>query len=466
MPLLRIIKQQSEILWNLFVSEGKAGLKNIVCLISFCLLMGLGASGILYISLQALYCSLKVSLTVRGIFTAIIPGALFLSKHLRCFILIILISCGTQQGRNALIMAGTCVVLFNCAQNSFHNLKGLSQCIICYLNHTVSSINDLLQRYIDVIRWLPNFLSQKSEVIIISIDVKDRIDEELQAYLDETRHHLENLSRSIILTFDRVLMVSKSIMVAFGLLLVLLASGLYIRKYVRNTDFENVFITKQFVELDERRSKQGKAALLPLTKKERKHLIKIPSLKLMEKERKNTLKFFTPILANLLFWGMNIDYGLYLLISSIRIHFVSLPTMDLNLFSKASISYKAPLFPSDCFPEPTLTINDMWIPLTTITSALVLLTLLAAKIATLKILILSSFYPEAQRDRAYFLHEEIIKKRSSERLKLKTKKSLNGVVNSVSFWFPIFKMKQKIEETENNPEEEWNTPLKQVHKSD
>ncbi|GCC31276.1 hypothetical protein chiPu_0009733 [Chiloscyllium punctatum] len=105
--------------------------------------------------------------------------------------------------------------------------------------------------------------------------------------------------------------------------------------------------------------------------------------------------------------------------------------MDLNLFSKASISYKAPLFPSDCFPEPTLTINDMWIPLTTITSALVLLTLLSAKIATLKILILSSFYPEAQRDRAYFLHEEIIKKRSSERLKLKTKKSLNGVVNSV-----------------------------------
>ncbi|XP_060680006.1 dendritic cell-specific transmembrane protein-like [Hemiscyllium ocellatum] len=434
MPLLRIIKQQSEILWDLFVSERKAGLKSIVCLISLCLLMGLGASGILYISLRALYCSLKVSLTVCGIFTAIIPGALFLSKHLRCFILIILISCGTQQGRNALITAGTGVVLFNCAQNSFHNLKGLSQCIICYLNHTVSSINDLLQRYIDVIRWLPNFLSQKSEVIITSTDVKDRIDEELQAYLDETRHHLENLSCSIISTFDRVLMVSKSIMVAFGLLLVLIASGLYIRKYVRNTDFENVFITKQFVELDERRSKQGKAALLPLTKEERKHLIKIPSLKLMEKERKNTVKFFTPILANLLFWGMNIliDYGLYLLISSIRIHFVSLPTMDLNLFTNARISYKTPLFPSDCFPEPTFTINDMWIPLTTITSALVLLTLLSAKIATLKILILSSFYPEAQRDRAYFLHEAIIKKRSSERLKFKTKKSLNGVVNSPS----------------------------------
>ncbi|XP_078395897.1 LOW QUALITY PROTEIN: dendritic cell-specific transmembrane protein-like [Cetorhinus maximus] len=334
MPLLKMIKQQ--ILWDQFISERKSGLKNILCLLSLCLLMGLGASGILYMSLQALQCSLLV--TLCGAFAAIIPGALFLSKNLRCFTLIFLISCGTQQGHNTLITAGTSVVLFNCAQNSFQNLKGLAQSIVCYLEDKLSSIKYLLERYIEIIEWLPKILRDKGKAMHIEIPfpvVTHGIDGELQNHLNGTRHHLENLSHhliSVISTFDPVLMVSKSSVAAFGILLVLVGTGFYIRKYVHNIEFENIFITKQFVELAEKKNNQGKPSLLPLTKK-KKCFIKTPSLQLTAKEWKITLKFFAPIFANSLLWAIIIviDYGLYLLISSIRIHFVSLPKMTLDI---------------------------------------------------------------------------------------------------------------------------------------
>ncbi|XP_038666415.1 dendritic cell-specific transmembrane protein-like [Scyliorhinus canicula] len=455
MSLLKVIKQQLEILWGLFASERKSGLKNVLCLISLCLLMGLGASGILYMSLRALQCSLLVALSACGAFAAVIPGALFLSKYLRCFILIFLISCGTKQGRNTLITAGTGVVLYNCAQNSFHNLRGLAQCIVCYLVDKISSIKSLLERYVEIIEWLPQKLRDAGKKVHVKIPnpvVTQGMDEELQNYLNVTSHQLENLSQRLILTFDTVLMVSKVSVTALGILFVLVGTGLYIRKYLHNIEFENIFITKQFVEMDERKCNQGEPPLFPLTKKEKKCFIKIPSWRLTTKEQKITLKFFTPIFANSLLWAIIIliDYGLYLLISSIRIHFVSLPNMTLGLSLQAGVSYEGPLFKSDCFPHTTLTIDGVWIPLAQISSVLVLLTLLSTKLLTLKILVLSSFYPDAQRDRVYFLYDRITRKRSSGILKCNTKKSLKAAVNSVSFWFPIFKMKLKIEQTENN----------------
>jgi len=43
---------------------------------------------------------------------------------------------------------------------------------------------------------------------------------------------------------------------------------LYKNRYLHNDKFENIYITDQFIELDRKLSRQGKAAVLPLSHRE------------------------------------------------------------------------------------------------------------------------------------------------------------------------------------------------------
>ncbi|XP_072425692.1 dendritic cell-specific transmembrane protein [Chiloscyllium punctatum] len=467
MVSLKIWAQCFRGLFELFASERKSGLKNIVCLISLCLLIGLGTSGILFISLRAIHFSLVVSLIVCGIFAAIIPGALFLSKHFRCFILIVLISCGTQQGRNALITAGTGVVLFNCAQNSFHNLKGLVESLECNLENMLPSIKNLLEKYIKILEWVREQIQKLPQNAFVKFPIRFEIkcsirDDKLKQNLNETKVNLESLANHMISTLDMVSQFCKGVVIIVGILLVLIFTGLYIKRYLSNIKFENIYITKQFLNFDEQQKEQGKPHLLQLTSKERKSFIKIPAFSFSERERKTLASFCVPILIKVCIWAIVImlDYGLFLLISSIRYHLDHLPpiniTMDFQFVeeikftiipvrrheSGGKFSYETHLSKVDCIPQPTLTISKIWPPLVAIIAVLLVLTLFSAKFTILKVLVLSSFYDETEKKRIEFLHEKILRKRALIKL-MKTNESQNFTDDKVSFWFPIFRMKQR-----------------------
>uniref|UniRef100_UPI00398F19B5 dendritic cell-specific transmembrane protein-like n=1 Tax=Pristiophorus japonicus TaxID=55135 RepID=UPI00398F19B5 len=456
-------------LFELFASERRSGLRNILSLISLCLLMGLGASGILYVSLRALRCYLAVALIVCGPFAAVTSAALFLSKYLRCFSLIFLVSCGTQQGRNALITAGTGVVLFNCAQNSFHNLKGLVESLVCYMEDMLLSIKDLLAKYIEVINWIHQQIQKiPGNQFVMFVDdfkIKHNIeDEDLKRNLNATRVDLEILANNIISTFGTFFRVCKSVMAVLGILLVLIFTWFYIKRYFTNIKFENIFVTKQFLQFDERQKEQGKPHLLQLTRKEKKCFIKIPALCLSEREWKIMGRFFVPIFSNVCIWTIIIilDYGLFLLISSIRHHLDHLPAINITMnmqFAAESkflsipvykheltetFSYESHLSKRDCIPQPTVSITMIWIPLVALLAVLLFLTLLSAKFTILKVLVLSSFYAETEKVRIQFLHKKILQKRSWTRL-INFEEALN-FTNGASFWFPIFRMKQSKKE--------------------
>ncbi|XP_048451906.1 dendritic cell-specific transmembrane protein [Rhincodon typus] len=464
---LKNLAQCFESLFGLFASERRSGLKNIICLISLCLLIGLGASCILYISLQALHCGLVVSLTVCGIFAAIIPGALFLSKHLRCFILIVLISCGTQQGRNALITAGTGVVLFKCAQNSFHNLKGLVESLECNLENMLPSIENLLAKYINILQWIHQQIQNLPQNVFVKFPVHFEIkhsirDGELKQNLNETKVNLEGLANHMISTLDMFSQVCKGAVIILGLLLALIFTGLYIKRYLSNIKFENIYITNHFLQFNEQQKEKGKPHLLQLTQKERKSFIKIPAFSFSERERKALASFCVPILIKVCIWTtvIMLDYGLFLLISSIKHHLDHLPpiniTMDFQFVeeiifiktplkrhkSRGTFSYVTHLSKADCIPQPTLTISNIWTPLIVIIAALLLLTLFSAKFTILKVLVLSSFYSETEKRRIEFLHEKILRKRAWVKL-MGTEETQNFTDDCVSFWFPIFRMKQR-----------------------
>ncbi|XP_043117634.1 DC-STAMP domain-containing protein 2 [Puntigrus tetrazona] len=72
----------------------------------------------------------------------------------------------------------------------------------------------------------------------------------------------------------------------FLLLFMYLQAVLYKNRYLHNDNFENIYITDQFIELDRKRSRLGKAAVLPLSRRETFTYIRPCSLYLTVRERR------------------------------------------------------------------------------------------------------------------------------------------------------------------------------------
>ncbi|XP_078254564.1 dendritic cell-specific transmembrane protein [Rhinoraja longicauda] len=533
MANFKIAAQLFRDLVEVFSSERKPGLKRTLCLILFCLLLGMGTSGILYICLEKLQCNLVVALALCGTFSVVIPGALFFSKYLRCFTLIFLFSCGTKQGRNALITAGTSIVLFNCAQNSFHNLKELVRLLHCHLVDMLVSVQDLLSTYTKIIKWI--YQQHKKIETFNLFTFKDELnvyhnidDDDVKIKLNATKMNIDSLANNIISTLGTFSRVCINAMALMGVLLILLFTWFYIKRFLSNVNFENLFVTNQLLQFDEKQKELGKSHLLQLTKKEKKYFRKIPALGLSKMELKNMARFLAPILINLCIWTIIImlDYGIFRITDSLKHHMDHLPTINITMsvsFSMVpglpirpyipqarmpkiwcSIDYGPPrsskaattqcqrprfpgpddLYPKpskevavetmnkkvkiltflkekqesnenfasnidlskrDCILQPTLSISKIWIPLTTLLAILLLLTLFSAKLTILKIMVLSSFYKETEEDRVRSLHNKILQKRRWAKL-FNTEEVLNTTVKTISFWFPIFKMKKNKNE--------------------
>ncbi|MGH0147101.1 UNVERIFIED_CONTAM: hypothetical protein FKN15_010049 [Acipenser sinensis] len=87
----------------------------------------------------------------------------------------------------------------------------------------------------------------------------------------------------------------------FGIIpeeLVLIGTVFYIRKYYFSKTFENTFITPRFIRFDKKQKADGKLYILPLTKKERKKYVTIPSPRLSVNEGKRMGMFLIPVLTH------------------------------------------------------------------------------------------------------------------------------------------------------------------------
>lgn len=345
MVIFKIAAQLFRHLVDVFSSERKPGLRRTLCLILLCLLLGTGASGILYICLEKLQCNLIVALALCGTFSVVIPGALFFCKYLRCFTLIFLFSSGSKQGRNALIAAGTSIVLLNCAQNIFHNLTEIVRSLHCYLVGMLMSVRDLLLNYTEIIQWIYQQFKKIEPVNLLRFDNDLKIyhhvdDREVKMKLNGTKINIDRLANNIISTFETFSIVVINTMAVMGVLLILLFTWFYIRRFLSNVNFENLFVTNQLLQFDERQAELGKSHLLQLTKKEKKYFMKIPALSLSEMELKSMARFLAPILSNLCIWIIVImlDYGVFLIADSLRHHIDHLPTINITMSVHFSVS--------------------------------------------------------------------------------------------------------------------------------
>ncbi|XP_069477589.1 dendritic cell-specific transmembrane protein [Ambystoma mexicanum] len=452
-----------------FVSEKKPGWRNTLSLGLACLALGLLLGTILFLGMFfSIASSATVSLSTPVSIGAVVSVPLFFSKHLRCFSILLLLSCGMREGRNVFITVGTGVVIFHNIKNIFLNLEGLANSIACSLEaKRLSILLAPLDNYINAIRWIYNegklFSNPLKDVVTVEdhFHVKGHVlDEHLKLKIQETELHIRRVSENISTVLNSVSNLGKGFLFAISIAMVAIGTGMFHRRYLmaEHKIFQKTYITKGFTKLDDSNRKQMKPCVLPLNKRERMEYAMIPSLSLKAEEWKAVGIFLLPAFTNIGIWAIltAIDVLLYWLIFSIQAHLQELLPMKVpfslsnvkGVYADPNVGYyntyedyfQIHLFELKCIPLPTLSLSKTWIPLSAIIVVLLILGLLSATLTQLKVLVLASFYPDKESERLAYLHAKLLKRRRMP-LSRNAKTEIRTLANTLHFWFPILKMK-------------------------
>ncbi|XP_052016873.1 dendritic cell-specific transmembrane protein [Apodemus sylvaticus] len=446
-------------LWGTYVFPGSSGWLDVVQHLGVC-----GFVAFLSVSLlSAAFCWVLPSVALLSVVWMTTCVFLCCSKQARCFILLAVLSCGLREGRNALIAAGTGVVIFGHVENIFYNFRGLLDSMTCNLRAKSFSIHfPLLKRYTEAIQWIYGFANPLNvfddfvswnQTLAVSLFSPSHA---LEAHMNDTRGEVLGVLHRMVVTTELLTSVGQKLLALAGLLLILVSTGLFLKRFLGpcGLKYENVYITRQFVRFDEKERREQRPCVLPLNKKERKKYVTIPSLQLTPKERKNLGLFFLPILTYLYMWALfaAVDYLLYRLISSVNEQFQSLPGLEVHLKLHGEkqgtqgvihdSAFNISMFEPSCIFKPSLSVTETWVPLSIILITLIILGLLSSMLMQLKILVSVSFYPKVEKERIEYLHAKLLEKRSKQPLGEADRK-LNLYFKKIHFWLPVLKMIRK-----------------------
>ena len=216
----------------------------------------------------------------------------------------------------------------------------------------------LLKKYIEAIQWiygLATHLSLFDDLVSWNQTLEVSLfspSQALEAQLNDTTDRALHVLYQVVTATEVLSSLGRQLFALTGLLLVLLGTGLFMRRLLGSCGwkFENIYITRQVVQFDERERHAQRPCVLPLNKQERKKYVIIPSFWLTPKDRKNLGLFFLPVLTHLYIWVLfaAIDYLLYWLIFSVSKHFQSLPGLEVRLKLHREVGARRPV--SLCIP--------------------------------------------------------------------------------------------------------------------
>lgn len=232
---------------------------------------------------------------------------------------------------------------------------------------------------------------------------------------------------------EHVLMIVKRVL-AFIFLRIIIDSQKYHDRYLRDIEFDNIYITRYFRKIDARRHKMEKHTLLPLKKVERSKLVDPWSLKPLKSEREQILgKTFklllemitatTFILLDRLFYEAldlvrrhaHIDYyqtghhDLFLQVKGTGLIASILRSIVKGFNLKKRIrTVKSNVA---CLPQPTILSKYYMYKIYGTYFAVWLTTLTQAYMLRLRRVICSYFYRKREKKRILFLYNETLKRR-------------------------------------------------------
>ncbi|XP_053106661.1 dendritic cell-specific transmembrane protein isoform X2 [Hemicordylus capensis] len=459
--------------WKLFVSKRKPGWKNLLHLFAICSSVSLISNVCLFLAGYSFLLDYPVfSLLTSTLLWIILSIGLCSSRRLRCFIALFFLSCGLREGRNALIAAGTGVVVTSNIQNIFYNLKQLADSVTCILE---SQRFSFLNHYIAAIWWIYK-QNKLGNPFKDAMSVEDKLnasysisDQDVRQKLNHTRLRIQNVTDQITSILALQPYVGKKVLPLLGTIFTLLGTYLFIRRFLNphNIKFKNKYITNEFIRYNEQQWQQRKRSVLPLSKEERKVYTMVPSFCQTHKERKCTARFFLRVLANLCIWALftAVDYLLYWLIFSVSKHLQDFPELEVHLklyyhknddtfiFNhgervEKNTAFKIPLFEQACVPKPNFSFSATWVQLGVILFLLTVLGLLASTLLQLKILVTTSFFPSMGMKRIAYLHTKLLNRRSKLPERNRPRK-LNSFA-MLHFWFPILQAMRTVRKKETD----------------
>ncbi|KAL2084298.1 hypothetical protein ACEWY4_019816 [Coilia grayii] len=460
------LKQATRQAWcgvvQLFTSDTPDNWRDRFLLTAVCLALSVLLSCLLFLGLCY---SLKYETVVSaGVAVAFGVGsslALSLSQSVRCFAVLILISCGLKQIRNVLTAAGTSLVVLWNVQNTLQNLRDLARSLLCNLE-AKKVLVDLapLGNYVRMLRWVGSQLRQFTDFGIVTgkseFKLRPSVDSvEFQQKLSEAKHVLNQTAVSALAAMHTASSVVEKLFPALGILLLVLLTARYVKRYRTDRSFQNVFITDALLRYDEQQRAQGKASIFPLTEKEQKRYVAIPTSRPSVKEGKAVLKFAMPVMTNLLIWlfFICVDGLVYWIITLLRTRLEELEPFQIPVImhlkedkafvgipisvdrDKHDYSFNVSLFEKKCLPEPKLMVHSL-VPLLVILCLLLCLSLLSAKLTQLRLLVSERFFAKHAEERAQHLHEKILRKRSKWKIAM-LKEEWAKLVKQAQFWCPL-----------------------------
>ncbi|NWV27752.1 DCSTP protein, partial [Origma solitaria] len=458
--------------WEIFISERKPGWKCQMQLFAVCSAVGFLSSFLFFLSMHFSLAHPSLGpLLISGFIWILLSIMLFCFKHLRCFSVLFLLSCGLKNGRDALITAGTGVVVASNIQNIFHNLKVLADSITCHLKQEQFA---LIKYYVEAIKWIYEAAKLPTELPKDIVVLKHKFtpsysisDNALKQELNDTEQEIQRIANQISFMLTILPYIGQKVLPIVGVFLVSFGTGLFIKNFLgcHSTKFKNIYITKQFIAFDEHQKQQQRPCLLPLNRKERKDYVTIPSFFFTRKDRKKMLCSFLPVIIHLCIWLLfaAVDSLFYWLIISVNKYLQEVPDLDIQLslfqnnensyiiFMKERIaktdSFKIPLLKHNCIPpHPELALSTTWIQLGVIIFFLIIFGLFSGLLTQLKILVSTSFYPDTEMKRIHYLHAKLLKKRA----KLREKTGKNMLARTVNFWFPVLKAIEAVRKKEKS----------------
>ncbi|NXA13290.1 DCST2 protein, partial [Sapayoa aenigma] len=208
----------------------------------------------------------------------------------------------------------------------------------------------------------------------------------------------------------------------------------YRRRYLWDDTFDNVYITRRFVELDLRRAEQGRPTVLPLTARERGRYIPPAALWLSKKERQQYGIQLMAFLRHVLL-GLSIilaDYGIFWLLDLFRHQLSgeiiarapSTMTVSINgtgytseIFQDLVSAFNAlqegkiSVLSQICLIEPVEPDHSTYITIGILYGLWLFITIFGSYMARLRQAVCAAYYPSREQERMAFLHNIILARR-------------------------------------------------------
>ncbi|XP_070690871.1 DC-STAMP domain-containing protein 2 [Pempheris klunzingeri] len=259
----------------------------------------------------------------------------------------------------------------------------------------------------------------------------------------DSSRSLQQVSQDIMAEVSSVLQVFQRLSepLAYGGLVLLAVSFLravqYRRRYLRELDFDNVYISAQFEELDQQVASGGGASVLPITRREAKTYISPLSFHLAGRERRAVLVGVVSVLRHLVMGGLLValDFLVFWMLDQVR-HQVKgdvvarapvTVAVQVNgsgyasdIFRDVAAAFSVlqrgniTVISRKCLLEPSEPDYNTCFTLGFLLGFALLVSLTGGFVQRCRRLVCSSYHPEREQERIRFLRQQILDQRRTE----------------------------------------------------